>query len=97
MEVSTLKIWEIDDGEQSWYSAESKEEALEMYLEPLRNPKTGEVDKDQLACLVEEIEVKELPQDAVLPVRNEDDGTTVEKTVREWAAEGKGMVATTAY
>ena len=91
-----LKMWEIDDGERTWYCAESREEAMEMYLEPLTNAE-GVVDLTQLGCSPDEIEVTEVSSETRLPIRDEDTGQTVWKTATEWCADGKGLVASTAY
>ena len=89
-----LSIWEVDDGEQHWYSAESRERALAMHLEPLTN-QAGVLDEDSLGCKVEDIEIDRLSDDTVLPVNVEDEGV-VRKTAAEWAADGEGLVGTTA-
>lgn len=87
-----LKLWEVDDGEQYWYSAETRERALELHLEPLKN---SDGTYGELPCSIEEMEVTELSPETVLPVR-QDDAEVVRKTAAEWANEGEGFVATTA-
>lgn len=87
-----LKLWEIDDGEQWWYSAETRERAIELHLEPLKRADGG----CDLPCEMDELEVTELSPDKKLSVRQDDD-SLVERTAAEWAAEGEGFVAGTVW
>jgi hypothetical protein len=82
-ECKSLRIWHIYDGEQWWYSAFTKEEALEMH--------SIEMFGD------EELEITEVSPETIIPVRNEDTGKTELKTAKEWADDGKGMVASTIF
>ena len=86
----SLHLWKLDDGERHWYVASSKRETLLMHLGPL-SPCDGD-----LPCLVEEVEITQVSDDTVLPVRDEDD-EVVNKTAREWCKNGKGLVASTCY
>ena len=100
-----MNVYQLDDGEQHFYAAETKEAAIRMHLEPLFPP--GGLPDDlstvndkieyNLGCKLEEIEVGELPPDRELPVRDEDTDTVQRKTAAEWASEGAGLIATTAY
>ena len=99
-----MNIYEIDDGEQWWYAAESKERALQLHIEPLVPEGTdlsdlSKVDEGKyLPCLISEMEVSELSSETVLPVRQDDeDGIIIEKTAAEWAAEGEGLVGCTVW
>jgi len=91
---TSLHLWYIDDGEQHWYAASSADRAVELHTEPLRDPKTGKVDLSDL----EEIEVEQVPDDSVLPVRHEDyDNQVIRKTAKEWCEGGEGFIASTVY
>lgn len=94
-------LYEIDDGEQTWMVAESQDEALRMYLEAFVVDKVPEdlstIDQTQLNCSLEEIVVKQLENDSILPVHNEDTGEIDKKTAEEWVKEGKGFVACSCY
>lgn len=87
-----LKLWEIDDGEQWWYSAETRERAIELHMEPLKKA-DGTYD---LPCELDELEVTEYSSDTKLKVRQDDD-SYVEQTAAEWAAGGEGPVACTVW
>ena len=91
-----LFVFEVDDGEQHWYSAESKDDALNQHFEPLRDPKTGNLDLESHG-IYDEIEVCQMSNETVLPVTQEDGKTVIRKTAREWASEGKGLVACTVW
>jgi len=90
-----LAVYEVDDGEQHWYAAESREDALNQHLEPLRSPKTGEI-TEWSQEEIDEFDVRQLSSDTVLPVRQEDN-SVVTKTAEEWCADGKGLIASTVY
>lgn len=95
----SLNIYVIDDGEQFWYSAESRGDALKMYLEPLI---PGEIDlenldESKLPCPLAEIEIEELSSDTLLKIKDGDTGEVSEKTAAEWAAEGAGYIAGTVW
>ena len=133
-ETKNLRLWEVDDGEQHWYSAEHFDEATRMHLEPLRDPKTGKVDYKFHG--IEVVRTSKVDPDTVLSVRMEDkhdagitkaavesmtaarkshrnlndivisvgmeddvacQGMVATKTAAEWAAEGKGLVASTVF
>jgi len=96
-----MNVFEIDDGEQWWYVAKTKEDALRLHLEPLVRPGTDlsniyNVDSRDLPCPIDEMEVTQWPPESILIVREEDD-TLMEKTAAEWAAEGEGLIACTVY
>lgn len=92
--TENLSLWEVDDGEQHWYSAPSADRALEMHMEPLRNPKTGKVDDIDL----EDVVVNQVSDDTVLPVRHEDyNNEIIRRTAKEWCADGEGFIASTVY
>ena len=82
-ETKNLILFEVDDGEQHWYSAESFDEAARMHskLHGIGWTKTNRVDPDKLIAVRQE--------DVCLPA--------IVKTAAEWAAEGKGLVASTVY
>lgn len=97
--MTELYVFEIDDGENWWYVAESKEEALEMHLEPLIGAKSlSDVtpeDEQNLNCPVSEMEVKQYKEDTMLKICDEDRVNYEEKTALEWTVGGKGFLATT--
>ena len=93
-------LFEIDDGEQTWISAESRDEALRMYLEQLVGEvpeDMSKVDQRQFNCPFDEITVKQLDNDLIVPVRIEDTDEVEKKTAEEWAREGKSFVACSCY
>ena len=91
-----MKIWELDDGEQHWYAANTRDEVMEMHVEPIRKG-DGTVDfKGEFGMEEDEIEITALSDDTVLPVR-QDDGSVISKTAAEWAVDGMGPVASTAW
>jgi hypothetical protein len=100
-----MNVYEIDDGEQWWYAAESKEDALRQYVQPLVAENTDLSDLPSvfekegciLPCTWEEMEITELPSDAVLPVTQDDGVTVVKKTAAEWASDGPGLIAATIW
>lgn len=96
-----MKVYEIDDGEQWWYAADSEDEALKMHLQPLvpggNVDDLQSIDEKHLPCKLDEIDVTELPDDKVLKVYDEENDCHVEKTTAEWAAEGKGFIAGTVW
>ena len=94
-----LGIYEIDDGEQWLYCAESESEAMEMYLEPLIghvNIDTDSADSKLLPVPMSELRVSMLPMNRILNIRNDED-VSVSKTVEEWAKDGKGCVGGTVW
>lgn len=91
-----FKLWEVDDGENHYYSATSKEQALELHLEPLRDV-NGEVEDYMIGCKIDEIKITEISDDIEIPIWNEDDNQTTKKTAAEWAVEGPGFVASTVW
>lgn len=99
--MSTLHVFEIDDGEQSWYAAHTSDEALKMHLEPLVGffpEDVSTIPEKDLPCSLDKIEVRQLPDDEVLKVVDEDnDMKPIERTAAEWAADGKGFVACTCW
>ena len=103
MEDLILNLYEIDDGEQWIYCAESKDEALKMYLELLVSPipeNLDEIDDSLLPIPLKEIEVSKLDNTKMLSVANiegPNGDITVEKTVFEWSLEGKGCVCSTVW
>lgn len=82
--INKLKLWQVDDGERHWYSANSKEDAIKQHLEHF--------DLDD----VEEIDVFQIPHDFILPVRD-DCGDLIIKTAKQWCENGRGIVASTVY
>ena len=104
-EVEPMNVYEIDDGEQWWYAAVSKEDALRQYVEPLMPEGTDlsnlqsvfEQEKYMLPCPWEEISVEEVPADKELSVTQEDGKTVIKKTAAEWAADGPGLIAATVW
>lgn len=96
-----MNVYELDDGEQWWYAADSEEDAIRQHLDPLVPPGTdlsdlSKVDVKDILCPLEEIEVTQWQPESKLRVR-QDDGSYVEKTAREWAEEGKGCIACTVW
>lgn len=85
-ESKKLRLWCIDDGEQWWYSAVSKEEALEMHTEEMLE---GDIDEA-------EVLVHEVSSDTIIVVTNED-GIDVKNPASKWASDGKGLVASTLF
>lgn len=85
----SFRLWKIDDGEQWWYSATTKEDALGMHMFELIE--CGMEDEED-----EEVDIDEVPFDTIVPVSNED-GTVIRKTSKEWAFDGKGLVASTIF
>jgi hypothetical protein len=81
-------IYEIDDGATYWYSAETPEKALALLKADIGD---SEVSEDAT--------VKQWPDDKPLKVRNPDEPGQPKTTLlcREWAAAGKGCVASTEY
>lgn len=101
-ERTKMKVFELDDGEQWWYAAESKENALRLHLQPLLKEGTdlsdlSKVDVKDLYCSIEEIEITELSPETILPVFSEDKNETVSQTAAEWALEGEGLIACTVW
>lgn len=100
--ISKLKLWLIDDGEQHWYSAESKNEALEIHLKLFISnfSSLSEIDDDELemeiGCRLSEIDIERVNDAKMLSVDTHDHGM-IEKSAKEWAADGKGCVASTVY
>lgn len=91
-------VFEIDDGEQTWIVAETKDEALREYLKAFVNKVPDDlttIDSKYLHCLLDEIKVTQWEDDSVLKVYDEDDRVMQEKTAAEWAAEGKCIIACT--
>jgi hypothetical protein len=86
-ESKNLRLWNVDDGEQWWYSAATREEVLEMHAVEMME---GDIDES-------EVEITEVDPDAIIPVRSEDDGKVSSKTAKEWSSEGKGLVASTLF
>jgi hypothetical protein len=96
-----MNVYEIDDGEQWWYVAESKDHALKQHIEPLVRSGTdisdlSKIDDTYLPCLIDEMEVKEWSPDSILKIIHEDDGL-IEKTAAEWAKNGAGLIGSTVY
>ena len=89
-----MDIYEVDDGEQHWYAAASKKDALKLHLEPLLTP--DGILEDYHGIILDEIVVKQLAPETILPVC-QDDGTKITKTAAEWAAEGEGLVGSTVW
>lgn len=90
-----LHLWEVDDGEQHWYSASSEEDALEQHLKPMLDPKTGEnmcFDQDE----IDEIEVSQVPDNQPVHVKMENN-SLVSKSAKMWCADGRGFIASTIY
>jgi len=101
-----MNVYELDDGEQWWYSAESVDRVLEMHIEPLvpegttlKDLRESEDKQNKyLSCLLEEIEITEIPPDTKLPVAMDDDrDAVVEKTAAQWAEEGEGLIGCTVW
>jgi hypothetical protein len=97
-----MNVYELDDGEQWWYAAESKESALRLHLQPLVKEGTdlsdlSKVDVKDLYCSIDEIEITELKPETILPVFSEDKNETVSQTAAEWALEGEGLIACTVW
>jgi hypothetical protein len=103
VEERIMNVYEIDDGEQWWFAAESKDEALRLYLEPLVPEGTDLSDLSKvlvdhlLDCPVDEIEVNEVPLETELSVTQDDGVTVIKKTAFEWAADGAGLIAATVW
>lgn len=101
--MKDLNLYEIDDGEQQIFCAESKDEALRMYLEVLISSvpeNLEEIDDDSLPVPFKDIQVSILDKDQVLKVQNVEGPNgdeLVEKTVFEWTLEGKGCVCGTVW
>jgi hypothetical protein len=99
----TLHLYEVDDGEQYWYVAESKEEATKMHLEPLLGYYPNDLlnipddHKKMMNCEVSEMEITEWEDTKLLEVGSEEDSSVVKKTAGEWAADGKGFIACTVW
>lgn len=88
-ETKNLRLFEVNDGRGlHWYSAEHFDEATRMHLEPLRDPQTGKHG-------IKGIKTSIVDSEKVMFIRMEDDGTVVTETAEEWAAKGKGLVAST--
>lgn len=85
-ESKNLRLWHIDDGEQWWYSAVSKKEALEMHTEEILE---GDIDES-------EILIHEVASDTMVIVINKQ-GVDIRKPASEWASNGKGLVASTLF
>lgn len=85
-ETKNLRLWNIDDGEQWWYSSATKKEALEMHMEEMLE---GGIEEEEML-------IYEVSPDTMVSVRNED-GTNTKKTASEWASDGKRLVASTAF
>lgn len=82
-------LYMVDDGEKHWYSAESAAEATQMHFS---------LYGDDYGYDKEEIDIIEVNPNKVIFVMNDDmDRRVVKKTASEWAAEGKGFVASTLY
>lgn len=101
--MNDLHVFEVDDGEQWWYAAPNADAALRMHLEPLCGKDLPDdlsmLTEDQLChldCEIDEIEVRELPDDEMLRV-SEDGGEAVEKTALEWVEDGAGFIAGTVW
>ena len=84
-----LHVYSLDDGEQHWYSSESEDEAIKMHFS---------LYGDDYGYDKEEIDVIKMSSDEVIFITNDDmDSTVVKKTASEWAAGGKGFLASTLY
>jgi len=89
--LSILHLWLVDDGEQHWFSANSEDNARQMYYDSYGG-------EEWLPCEIEEILVERVDDEEMLSVRlDEGSGPEVTKTAKEWADDGKGMVASTVY
>ncbi len=97
MEDLVLNLYQIDDGEQQIFCAESEDEALRMYLELLISPVPENLDEiDEL----KEVEISKLDNTKMLSIANiegPNGDMTVERTVFEWSLEGKGCVCSTVW
>lgn len=86
-------VYEIDDGEQHWISAESEEEAVEV------NATLYGYTPEQYRAEFEPV-VTMLPDNRVLRVYTDepfrDPSPYVERTASEWAICEKGLIGTTA-
>ncbi len=96
-----MNVYQIDDGEQWWVAAETKEQALRIYLEPLVIEGTDLSDLSKVKidepCPLEEIEVEEVPPERIIPVTQDDGVTVVRKTAAEWASDGEGLIAASVF
>jgi hypothetical protein len=95
-----MNVYEIDDGEQWWYAAQSKDDALRLHLEPMVRPGTdltdlSKVDVRNLPCSIAEMVVSEISSETILPVQMDEE--LISKTAAEWASEGCGLIACTVY
>lgn len=104
-----MKLYELSDGEQWWYVAESEDAALRMYLEPIVCL-TGESLPEDLSdieeklefytgCTLDDISITEIAPEETLKVKveNETGEEVVEKTATEWCEGDVGLVASSVY
>jgi hypothetical protein len=83
-------VWEVDDGEQHWYSAYNAEHAVKQHAEPL-------CEKDLKDNPPSKWTAKKLPDNEKLPVWSDYEGDPTVKLAAEWAENGPGPIATTAW
>ncbi len=104
-----MKLYELSDGEQWWYVAESEDAALRMYLEPIICG-TGETLPEDLSsiedkiefhtgCTLDDISITEIAPEETLKIKveNETGEEIVEKTALEWCQSDFGLIASSVY
>ena len=89
-----VNLYHVHDGEDHWYAATSKDEAINFHAEPFQNSKTGKVNWDDMGCYREDLEVSIIHPDRKISFYNENE-ILVTKTAKEWCEEGNCFVATT--
>lgn len=83
MSKQELRVWLIDDSEQHWVTAESAEQAIDVYLE--WNCFTRENFLNDTGYTLEELEVRLVPPEEWLTTPwREDDSVTVNGTLHDF-------------
>lgn len=83
---SPLRLYLLDDGERTWFSARSSYDAARVFSSEI--DAIGEAEKLEMAD-----KVKLLPDDEQMTVNI--DGIKTTKTAAQWAASGRGIIAST--
>lgn len=106
-----LYVFEVDDGEQHWYAAHDKNEALQMYLEPLLGKtdyermlngcptySIDEVLQRDVGVKLEELDINQCNDETMVSIYDEADDHSEIKSFRQWADDnGAGFLASTCW
>ena len=89
-----MNVYKIDDGdEQHWFAAETAGAAVDCWI----NTYSGMDGMDAIEGSPLTIVVVREPNDKQMKVNSDDGSPAQTKTMREWAKDGAGMVASTVW